>query len=186
MRGVLVDAGPLIALIDRGDQHHARCVETLKALREPLVSVWPAITEAMYLLGPQWQAQAALWEMLESGAVELAALDEDDVPRRRRSHGEITGICPWTSPTRPWCAWRSGNTCVRVFTLDQRDFRVYRALGLGRLSLLPNLTAASPVRGVPAAREQSGLPVAVLPGERRRRQVHRVAVLPETTRAGVR
>jgi predicted nucleic acid-binding protein len=136
VRGVLVDAGPLIALIDRGDQHHARCVETLKALREPLVSVWPAITEAMYLLGPLWQAQAALWEMLESGAVELAPLDADDVPRMTALMGKYRNL-PMDLADAALVRVAEREHLRQVFTLDQRDFRVYRALGLGRLSLLP-------------------------------------------------
>lgn len=136
MRGVLVDAGPLIALIDRGDQHHARCVETLKALREPLVSVWPAITEAMYLLGPLWQAQAALWEMLESGAVELAPLDADDVPRMTALMGKYRDL-PMDLADAALVRVAEREHIRQVFTLDQRDFRLYRPLGLGRLSLLP-------------------------------------------------
>jgi hypothetical protein len=136
VRGVLVDAGPLIALIDRGDEHHARCIETLKALREPLVSVWPAITEAMYLLGPLWQAQAALWEMLESGAVELAPLDADDVPRMTALMGKYRDL-PMDLADAALVRVAEREHIRQVFTLDQRDFRVYRPLGLGRLSLLP-------------------------------------------------
>lgn len=38
----------------------------------------------------------------------------------------------------PDCAGSDGRERIRrVFTLDQRDFRLYRAAGLGRLSLLP-------------------------------------------------
>src|SRR5260370_38495380 len=44
---ILVDAGPLVALIDADDHHHARCVATLQTIREPLATGWPAVTEPM-------------------------------------------------------------------------------------------------------------------------------------------
>lgn len=55
---VLVDAGPLIALIHADDQHHGRCVAVFQELTEPLGTVWPVLTEAMYLLSFSWKAQA--------------------------------------------------------------------------------------------------------------------------------
>src|SRR5262245_9764960 len=55
VRGVLVDAGPLVAILDQGDPRHADCVAALKTLGDPLVTVWPAFTEAMYLLGSTWR-----------------------------------------------------------------------------------------------------------------------------------
>lgn len=136
MRGVLVDAGPLIALIDRGDAHHEACVEALKGIREPLVSVWPAIAEAMYLLGPEWPAQAALWEMLDSEAVEIAPLDGDDVPRMMALMAKYKDL-PMDLADAALVRVAEREHLRQVFTLDQRDFRVYRALGLGRLSLIP-------------------------------------------------
>ena len=48
---ILVDAGPLVALIHADDNHHERCREIFETLDEPMTSVWPAVTEAMYLLG---------------------------------------------------------------------------------------------------------------------------------------
>ena len=74
---ILVDAGPLIALIDRGEPDHERCVETLSKLTAPMVTTWPAFTEAMYLLGSAggWKAQEALWKLLDRGDLQLVPLD---------------------------------------------------------------------------------------------------------------
>jgi predicted nucleic acid-binding protein len=58
---VLVDASALIALLDRDDAAHERCVETLKSIRDPLVTVWPALTEAMHLLADTPRGPDALW-----------------------------------------------------------------------------------------------------------------------------
>jgi predicted nucleic acid-binding protein len=52
----LTDAGPLIALIDAGEPDHDRCRTTLEQLELPLLTTWPAFTEAINLLG-----QAARW-----------------------------------------------------------------------------------------------------------------------------
>ena len=68
---ILVDAGPLVAIIHVDDQWHASCVKTLKKLREPLGTVWPAFTEAMYLLGFSASGQEALWEMVERNVLAI-------------------------------------------------------------------------------------------------------------------
>jgi len=80
---ILIDAGPLVALVDADDQYHEKCVDCLKSLREPLVTVWPPLVEAVYLLRDLPQAQEALWEMLARGAVRLLSLDLVDIPRVR-------------------------------------------------------------------------------------------------------
>ena len=136
MRGVLVDAGPLVALIDKGDQHHARCVEALRLIREPLMTVWPALTEAIYLLGDSWPAQAALWEMVESGAVELLPLDAGDL-RRMAELMEKYRDRPMDLADAALVRVAERERIRQVFTLDQRDFRAYRPAGLGRLVLIP-------------------------------------------------
>jgi len=66
-------------LVDADNQFHGKCVAALKALREPLVTVWPPVTEAMYLLGDLPKAQEALWEMLARGVLQLLPLDLTDV-----------------------------------------------------------------------------------------------------------
>src|SRR5205085_8838968 len=82
-RAVLVDAGPLIALIERTDAHHDRCVAALADIMEPLVTVWPAFTEAMYLVRGAERSQRALWGMIDSGGLDFAELTAHDTPRLR-------------------------------------------------------------------------------------------------------
>ena len=79
---ILIDAGPLVALVDADDQYHEKCVDCLKSLREPLVTVWPPLVEAVYLLEDLPKAREAVWEMLARGAVRLLTL----VPGRHTPH----------------------------------------------------------------------------------------------------
>ena len=80
---VLVDTGPLVALLDRSDPYHLSCQGTFSSLDDSLVTVWPVVTEAISMLRAYWRAQDALWEMIESGAVQILSLGIDDIPRIR-------------------------------------------------------------------------------------------------------
>jgi predicted nucleic acid-binding protein len=133
---VLVDAGPLVALIHADDQHHYRCRAVLQSLREPLGTVWPVFTEAMYLLNFSSQAQEALWEMMDRGAVRLLPLDEGDIPRMRELMRKYRDL-PMDLADAALVRVAEREKLRRVFTLDQRDFQVYRPSRLGRFSLLP-------------------------------------------------
>jgi len=135
VRAVLVDAGPLVALLDRSDKHHQTVVEALKEIRDPLVSVWPAIVEAMYLLGYSWQAQKALWEVLETGTVSLLDLDETDVSPMKELMEKYRDL-PMDMADAALVRVAERENLRRILTVDQRDFSVYRLGGEGRFTLL--------------------------------------------------
>jgi hypothetical protein len=60
-------------------------------IRAAPVTVWPPVTEAMYLLGDLPKAQEALWEMLARGVLQFLPLDLTDVPRMRELMTAILG-----------------------------------------------------------------------------------------------
>jgi hypothetical protein len=133
---ILVDAGPLVALVDADDQYHERCVSTLKSLQEPLATVWPPLTEAMYLLNDLPAAQDALWEMLVRKALQLLPLGLVDLPRireLRRKYADRPMDLADAALIR--IAEREG--VRKIFTADKRDFAVYRIHGRIRPSIIP-------------------------------------------------
>jgi uncharacterized protein len=81
MSAVLIDAGPLVAIIDSSDDWHHRCRDAFRVLTEPPWTVWPALTEACYLLRSSPRAQASLLQFVESVAIKLAPLGFEDFPR---------------------------------------------------------------------------------------------------------
>ncbi len=133
---ILVDAGPLVAILDTDDQYHANCVAAFIRLREPLGTVWPALTEAMYHLTDQPKAQDALWEMLARGAVQLLPLDLDDVPRMRELMRKYTGR-PMDLADAALLRVAEREGIRTIFTVDKKDFPVYRLHGRVRLALIP-------------------------------------------------
>ncbi len=128
MRGVLVDTGPLVAIVDESDKDHRRCVNVLKQLVDPLVTTWPAVTEATYLLGQTrnpLDSQDALLATIERQVVVVADLGPRDVPRLRaliRKYRDLP--MDLADATLVCVAERDG--IRQVFTLDTRDFEVYR------------------------------------------------------------
>lgn len=136
MRGVLVDAGPLVALIDRADPEHDVCVSTLQKLRDPLLTVWPAFTEAMYLLRGSWQAQKALWSRLETDALMLAALDRADVSRMRDLMEKFRDL-PMDLADAALVRVAERESLTRIFTLDRTHFSIYRPGRRRRFTIVP-------------------------------------------------
>ena len=125
MRGVLVDAGPLVAILDRGDPAHEPCIAALKAIRDPLVTVWPAFAEAMYLLNRSWAAQKALWSRLETDALALAPLHDTDAPRMRELMEKYRDL-PMDLADAALVRVAERDSLTDIFTLDRTHFSVYR------------------------------------------------------------
>ena len=133
---ILVDAGPLVALVDADDRYHEQCVSTLKSLQEPLATVWPPLTEAMYLLNDLPAAQEALWEMLVRKALQLLPLGLVDLPRireLRRKYADRPMDLADAALIR--IAEREG--IRKIFTVDKRDFALYRIHGRIHPSIIP-------------------------------------------------
>jgi predicted nucleic acid-binding protein len=123
---ILCDAGPLVAILDRADAGHAKCVAALESLSAPLLTTWPAFTEAMYLLGEAggWPAQKALWRLILRGTLELSETSPSararaaDLMKRYRD-------LPMDLADATLVALAEERGLSRIFTLD-RDFHVYR------------------------------------------------------------
>lgn len=136
MRAVLVDTGPLVALLDRSDNEHEAVAGALAKLQDRLVSVWPVLVEAMYLLAFSWQAQKALWEMFETGMVELLPLDDDDFPRLKSLMEKYQDL-PMDLADAALVRVAEREGIRRVLTLDRRHFSIYQLARKGSFTLLP-------------------------------------------------
>lgn len=133
---ILVDAGPLAALVHGDDQHHEDCVAAFRELREPLGTVWPALSEAMYLVGELPNSQDALLLMIERRAVRLVPLDAADIPRIRELMQKYRDQ-PMDFADAALVAVAEREGIRTIFTVDRKDFSVYRLHGRGRFTIIP-------------------------------------------------
>jgi predicted nucleic acid-binding protein len=133
---ILVDAGPMVALVRRPDQHHEECVDALRRIEGPLGTVWPAVTEAMFLLADRPDAQGALAKSLESEAIAVLPLGRQDVPRIRELMWKYRDRpMDFTDAALVRVAEREG--IDTIFTVDRKDFAIYRLHGRRRFTVIP-------------------------------------------------
>ena len=132
---MLADAGALIALLDRDDRHHASCVEALKWIRDPLVTVWPALTEAMHLLSDTPRGPEALCDMVSDGVLGLLALDGSDLSRMKQLMQKYRDL-PMDFADAALVRAAERERLARIVTFDA-DFSVYRLPGRTRFTILP-------------------------------------------------
>jgi predicted nucleic acid-binding protein len=134
----LVDTGPLVAIFDPEDEHHDVCVQALAGLPVPLYSCWPVITEAAWLLRYSPSAIRQLLGIVETGFLALLELEGSEAKSMAALMEKYAGIRPQLADVAlVHLAGREG--CDTIFTLDRRDFSLYRT-GRGRsFRILPQL-----------------------------------------------
>lgn len=132
----VVDTGPLVAVIRAREADHARCVAALKSLRPPLLTCWPVLTEAAWLLRDEPGGMKALSGLVQSGAVTLAELDEQALAWSVAYMDRYASLgAQLADAALMYLAEREGITTV--LTLDRRDFAVYRTSDGRALHIVP-------------------------------------------------
>jgi hypothetical protein len=135
---LVLDTGPILALLDAGDPAHERCVEMVEGLREDLVVPTCVLVEIDYWAHKLLGAEA--WDVfvadIAAGAYRLEPLTLDDLKRAaqlERDYADldlglvdasVIALCERLSETK-------------VATLDRRDFSVVRPSHCESLDLLP-------------------------------------------------
>jgi predicted nucleic acid-binding protein len=125
-----------VALLDEGDRDHRRCVEAAKHLIATGLTTWPVVTEAMYLLSDAPAAQDALLAKIEGGSVRLAGLDRKDVPPMRRLMQKFREL-PMDFADATLVRVAEREDIHEIFTLDRRDFSVYRPARGQAFTIIP-------------------------------------------------
>jgi uncharacterized protein len=134
----LTDAGPLIAIIDADEPDHGDCVAALNDLALPLVTTWPAFTEAMYLLGRAGgiMGQRALWRLVNTGRLVIVELSPPALERSEKLMDKYADV-PMDLADATLVAVAEERGLRKIFTLDS-DFHVYRIKGRQHFDVIPS------------------------------------------------
>lgn len=139
MRNVLIDAGPLVALFATDDAHHTRYDRfvgeaSVRGLR--LVTTWPCIVEASYILDAPWRFELLQW--IEQGGVQVFPFDPSHLavmlPWMRRYTEKTKRDMDLADASLLWLASETG--LREIMTVDVNDFARYRLPSGEALTLL--------------------------------------------------
>lgn len=122
---ILVDTGPLVALFDPQDAQHERCVKALKAIKEPLVTTIPVLTEAFHMLDPASVGSDRLRDFIVNGGLSVWFLDRGTV-RRAFELMEQYADHPMDLADASLVTAAEAIGTRQVFTVDRKDFAAYR------------------------------------------------------------
>jgi len=134
---ILIDTGPLVAFFDSSDGYHRTCLDILEKMEGPLCTTWPVITESFYLLDFSWKAQDNLWRFLIRGGVEIANPEARSLGRCRVLMEKYRDL-PMDLADASLVILAEAKRIRQVFTLDHKDFSVYRPLYVHRFELVPD------------------------------------------------
>jgi uncharacterized protein len=133
---ILIDKGPIVALFDKDDRYHVLCVEILKEIREPLITTWPVLTECFYLLNFSWEVQESLWLFIQRGGVEIYPIEKELLIRCRELMKQYRDL-PMDLANATLVALADILEVPKIFTLDHKDFTIYRFKQKKRFTLIP-------------------------------------------------
>ncbi len=71
MAQVIVDTGPIVAILDASDALHLWAAESLKMIQPPLITCEAVLTEVCFLLRRQPRALVAIADLVEKRILEI-------------------------------------------------------------------------------------------------------------------
>ena len=122
---MLVDTGPLVALFDPRDGQHQRCVKTLKAVREPIRTTVPVLTEAFHMLRPGSIGSDRLRDFVLKGGLSVWWFAQPTLARAFELM-EMYSDHPMDLADASLVVAAENFGTRKVFTVDRRNFEAYR------------------------------------------------------------
>jgi predicted nucleic acid-binding protein len=136
---VILDTGPLVAISSKRDAYHDICRQQADEISGPVFTTWLVMTEAAWLLRNEDSSIAALLNLIAAGQIECQHLDLAAVDWMKAAAEKYADLSPQLADlSLLYLAEQQGTR--NIFTLDRRDFLVYRNSAGEPFNLLPPLS----------------------------------------------
>ena len=124
-RKVIVDTGPLVAMLRGKERMHQRVVDFM-ALHQPvLMTTWAVVAEVCHFLPTPAAAKFLRW--VQMGGMDVTDLDTKvliGIADLMEKYGDIP--MDFADASLVWLAEQ--RSCPDILTLDERGFRAFRGL----------------------------------------------------------
>ena len=131
---VVVDTGPIVAMLDADEANHDWVMSQVQRLRPPLITCEAALTEAAFLMSRAGADSSVVPQLVTRGFVTVAKLFDDDAAQIVRLMARYRNVpMSLTDACLVKLVERTPN--ATLFTLDP-DFRIYRQRGRRLIPLL--------------------------------------------------
>lgn len=125
MVNLLLDTGAFVALLDKSEKNHRRCVNFFRSFKGKMLTTEPVLTETIYLLGPSVRAQKVAIEFISKGGATLVPQTTGSLSRAAVLMEKYKDIpMDFADATLVCLAEETG--IHEIFTLDIRGFSAYR------------------------------------------------------------
>ncbi len=135
---ILVDSGFLYSLFSADEPHHEGVADAVESYDATLIVPYVALTEAAYLFNRDGGVRGVIQflDALANASLQYEVVNKGDLTRARQITAEFIGArldfvdcCLMALSERL--------DVTQVFTLDQRDFSIFRPKHCAFLELLP-------------------------------------------------
>lgn len=134
----IIDTGPWIALIDKSETMHASCVEWFRTYKGTLYLTEAVFTEVLYLLNFSFKAQAAAFDFILQSINTLVPADFESLEKTKILMKKYYDL-PMDYADATIVCLASATGISNIFTLDQKDFSIYRMDGNKTFTLFPGV-----------------------------------------------
>ncbi len=124
MTRLLVDTGPLIALLNRRDRHHVWVREVLDTLEPPVFTCEAVVSEACFLLSRIAGGQDALFALLAGKVIAIDFQLANEIVAVRNLMQKFASV-PMACADACLVRMSELDSSSVILTLDS-DFRIYR------------------------------------------------------------
>ncbi len=124
MTRVVIDTGPIVALLNRRDRHHAWVREVLDTIEPPVFTCEAVVSEACFMLGRLAGGQDAVLELLSRNVVKLDFRMPPEIDALRRLMRKFANV-PMSVADACLVRMTELDAESVIVTLDG-GFRVYR------------------------------------------------------------
>ena len=124
MTRIVVDTGPLVALLNRRDRHHAWVRQVLDTVQPPIVTCEAVLSEACFLMRGLAGGPAAMLALLASDVVQIDFRMSAEIDAIRALMRKFASV-PMSLADACLVRMSELDAQTTIVTLDG-DFRVYR------------------------------------------------------------